>query len=44
MWNNSTTPAVAPTGQMFARNTFGAVTLTSTDSLELTWRFTFTDQ
>lgn len=44
MWNNSTTPAVSPKGQMFARNTFGAVTLTSTDSLELTWRFTFTDQ
>jgi len=43
MWNNNTTPAVAPKGQMFARNTFGAVTLTTTDSLELTWRFTFTD-
>lgn len=44
MWNNATSPAVAPKGQMFARNTFGAVTLTTTDSLELTWRFTFTDQ
>ncbi len=31
------------TGEMFAHNTFGSVTLTSTDSLELTWRFTFTD-
>jgi hypothetical protein len=41
MWNNATTPE---NGQMFARNTFGKVTLTTTDSLELTWRFTFTDQ
>ena len=32
-----------PTGQMFARNTFGSVDLTNTDSLELTWRFSFTD-
>lgn len=44
MWNNATSPATAPEGQMFARNTFGSVTLTNTDSLELTWRFTFTDQ
>jgi len=41
MWNNGTS---AENGQMFARNTFGKVTLTTTDSLELTWRFTFTDQ
>jgi len=41
MWNNAT---IAPAGDLFARNTFGSVTLTSTDSLELTWRFTFTDQ
>lgn len=45
MWNNATTVVPGPTGgQMFARNTFGSVTLTTTDSLELTWRFTFTDQ
>lgn len=44
MWNNATSPATPPAGQMFARNTFGSVTLTNTDSLELTWRFTFTDQ
>lgn len=42
LWNNQTTPAVTG-GQMFARNSFGQVTLTTTDSLELTWRFTFTD-
>ena len=41
MWNNAT---VSPGGDLFARNTFGSVTLTTTDSLELTWRFTFTDQ
>ena len=41
MWNNAT---VSPGGDLFARNTFGSVTLTNTDSLELTWRFTFTDQ
>lgn len=40
MWNNATTGG---NGQMFARNTFGKVTLTTTDSLELTWRFTFSD-
>ena len=44
MWNNATGPTTGgDDGQLFARNTFGAVTLTTTDSLELTWRFTFTD-
>jgi len=34
----------APTdNRMFARNTFGSVNLSTSDSLELTWRFTFTD-
>ncbi len=28
---------------MFARNTFGTVNLSVSDSLELTWKFTFTD-
>ena len=42
MWNNATS-AAGDIGEMFARNVFGAVTLTTTDSLELTWRFTFTD-
>jgi len=28
---------------MFARNTFGTVNLSTSDSLELTWKFTFTD-
>lgn len=42
IWNHPTGNPV--TGHMFARNTFGSVTLTTTDSLELTWRFTFTDQ
>jgi len=28
---------------MFARNQFGTVNLSTSDSLELTWRFTFTD-
>ncbi len=28
---------------MFARNTFGSVNLSTSDSLELTWKFTFTD-
>ena len=28
---------------MFARNTFGKVNLSTSDSLELTWKFTFTD-
>ena len=40
IWNHPT----VNTGHMFARNTFGSVTLTTTDSLELTWKFTFTDQ
>ena len=40
IYQNST---VAGNGDMFARNTFGNVDLTSSDSLELTWRFTFTD-
>jgi len=40
IWNHPT----VNTGHMFARNIFGSVTLTSTDSLELTWKFTFTDQ
>lgn len=40
IWNNPT----VNTGHMFARNIFGSVTLTTTDSLELTWKFTFTDQ
>ena len=35
--------ALDPTNLMFARNSFGNVTLQSTDSLQLTWRFTFTD-
>lgn len=42
IWNR---PNLAATNDhMFARNTFGSVTLTNTDSLELTWKFTFTDQ
>lgn len=41
IWNR---PSITATNDhMFARNTFGSVTLTSTDSLELTWKFTFTD-
>ncbi len=28
---------------LFARNTFGTVNLSTSDSLELTWKFTFTD-
>jgi hypothetical protein len=40
IWNHPT----VNTGHMFARNTFGSVTLTTTDSLELTWKFTFSDQ
>ena len=38
--NSNTEPTM---NVMFARNTFGNVTLQSTDSLQLTWRFTFTD-
>ena len=41
IWNHPTGSPV--TGHMFARNTFGSVTLTTTDSLELTWKFTFSD-
>jgi len=36
-------PGQSDSGWMFARNTFGSVSLTSNDSLELTWTFTFTD-
>jgi len=37
-------PCSAPVdNRMFARNTFGSVNLSTSDSLELTWRFTFTD-
>ncbi len=37
-------PASAPSdNRLFARNTFGSVNLSTSDSLELTWRFTFTD-
>ena len=48
IWQNSTNgpayPAAAPSdNRMFARNTFGSVNLSTSDSLELTWRFTFTD-
>jgi hypothetical protein len=30
-------------GLMFARNTFGSVTLNAPDTLQLNWEFTFTD-
>jgi len=30
-------------GAMFARNTFGEVTLNMLDTLQLDWEFTFTD-
>jgi hypothetical protein len=51
IWMNSTqngapSYATAPApvdNRMFARNTFGSVNLSTSDSLELTWRFTFTD-
>jgi len=49
IWTNSTGgPAYYTGGQetgnmMFARNTFGTVNLSISDSLELTWKFTFTD-
>jgi len=37
-------PCDAPVdNRMFARNTFGSVNLSPSDSLELTWRFTFSD-
>jgi len=49
-WNNLTSDAAiawpnpAPVdNRMFARNTFGSVTLSAADQLELTWKFTFTD-
>jgi len=51
IWMNSSQQgspsyATAPApndNRMFARNTFGSVNLSASDSLELTWRFTFTD-
>lgn len=49
IWMNSSSGpsyANAPApfdNRMFARNTFGSVNLSTSDSLELTWRFTFTD-
>jgi len=50
LWNNLTGGPgfYAPDGPesnnvMFARNTFGTVNLSTSDSLELTWKFTFTD-
>ncbi len=47
-WNNVTTgpsyiSGSEPGNIMFARNTFGTVNLSTSDSLELTWKFTFTD-
>jgi len=49
IWTNVTGgPSFYTVGQetgnmMFARNTFGTVNLSVSDSLELTWKFTFTD-
>jgi len=50
IWTNGTfgpiysDPPVREGGNnMFARNTFGTVNLSTSDSLELTWKFTFTD-
>jgi len=49
IWTNSNAtggtqvPGEGDAGWMFARNTFGSVSLTTNDSLELTWTFTFTD-
>lgn len=51
IWNNQTAgnsgyyaPQEHERGNiMFARNTFGTVNLSVSDSLELTWKFTFTD-
>lgn len=49
IWTNATGgPNYYVLGQetgnmMFARNTFGTVNLSISDSLELTWKFTFTD-
>jgi hypothetical protein len=39
---NNTAPQLSG-NIMFARNTFGTVNLSTSDSLELTWKFTFTD-
>jgi len=49
IWTNGTggpdfyTNGPANDNIMFARNTFGTVNLSVSDSLELTWKFTFTD-
>jgi hypothetical protein len=49
IFNNATTDTTAGDalgdggGQMFARNTFGSVTLMALDTLQLDWEFTFTD-
>jgi len=53
IWQNSTADSVGggpslasgpeASNLMFARNTFGTVNLSTSDSLELTWKFTFTD-
>jgi len=50
IWQNLTggpgfyAPEGPETGNiMFARNSFGSVNLSTSDSLELTWKFTFTD-
>jgi len=51
IWTNGTVSANGPMygevreagNNMFARNTFGTVNLSTSDSLELTWKFTFTD-
>jgi len=49
LWNNATGgPGYYSGGPetgnlMFARNVFGTVNLSTSDSLELTWKFTFTD-
>ena len=40
---SAASPGLGDAGWMFARNTFGSVSLTTNDSLELTWTFTFTD-
>ena len=49
IWQNATAgPSYYLSGHhdgniLFARNTFGTVNLSTSDSLELTWKFTFTD-
>ena len=48
IWTNSTDGPIYGDlrergNNMFARNTFGTVNLSTSDSLELTWKFTFTD-